>query len=175
MRHDDEDVHDHHPPREQRMRKKDKKPAPPMPTSVVLEAAQAVVTALRCELLEHSLYPGGRARFVVDRDPGVVDADLLVDLVRGLHQELTTRGLDPTDYEIEFESPGNHRLLSTPRHVERFVGQRVRALLTVPIEGRSSIVGKLLGIDAGRPVVLSDDGHRVALEPHEIRELRLHA
>jgi ribosome maturation factor RimP len=157
-----------------RDRKKEHKPAPPMPVAVVLDAARMVIASLRCDLLEHSLHIGGRARFVVDRDPDNVDADLLVELVRGLHKELVARGLDPQDYDLEIESPGNHRLLSTPRHLERFRGQRVRAVLTTPIEGRGSVVGKLIGVEDGKPVVLSDDGRRITLDPGEVREIRLH-
>lgn len=51
------------------------------------------------------------------------------------------------EYSLEVSSPGDDRPLFRLAHYRRFVGHLIRARLVVPIEGRRSVTGRIVGIE----------------------------
>lgn len=69
------------------------------------------------------------------------------------------------DYDrLEVSSPGLDRVLKKPADFERFVGERVKLKLRVPLEGRKNYVGKLQGFENGEVVLQREQAvDRIAL------------
>lgn len=51
----------------------------------------------------------------------------------------------PGAYTLEVSSPGIDRPLRTPEHFQRFSGETVNIKTDIPVDGRSSFTGTLLG------------------------------
>ena len=78
----------------------------------------------------------------------------------------------PTGYTLEVSSPGLDRVLRTPAHFERFVGERVHVELRNPRDGRRRYTGQLTALrDTG--IELNVDGAMVAVSFAEIGRARL--
>jgi ribosome maturation factor RimP len=58
-------------------------------------------------------------------------------------------------YTLEVSSPGLDRPLRTPADYERFQGHLVRITTAIPMQGRSTIVGRLKGVE-GQTVLVED-------------------
>ena len=78
----------------------------------------------------------------------------------------------PTAYTLEVSSPGLDRVLRTPAHFARFVGDRVWMELKVAREGRRRYTGQLTASD-GEAVELNVDGAMVRVPFEEISRARL--
>jgi len=78
----------------------------------------------------------------------------------------------PTAYALEVSSPGADRILRTPGHFRRFVGERVHVELKQAREGRRRYTGKMTQVD-GERIELNVDGEPVAMSLAEIGKARL--
>jgi ribosome maturation factor RimP len=78
----------------------------------------------------------------------------------------------PSAYTLEVSTPGLDRVLRTPEHFQRFVGERVNVELFAPRDGRRRYTGQLLAIAAGA-VRLEVDGVEVILQLNDIERARL--
>ena len=78
----------------------------------------------------------------------------------------------PTAYALEVSSPGSDRILRTPGHFRRFVGERVHVELKQAREGRRRYTGKMTQVD-GERIELNVDGEPVAMSLDEIGKARL--
>ena len=78
----------------------------------------------------------------------------------------------PTAYTLEVSSPGLDRVLRTPAHFQRFVGERVWLELKIARDGRRRYTGRLetVGPDG---IDLDVDGAIVAVRFSEIGRARL--
>lgn len=78
----------------------------------------------------------------------------------------------PTGYTLEVSSPGLDRVLRTPAHFLRFVGERIWLELRAARDGRRRYTGRL---DASGPegIELNVDGAMVAVKFAEIGRARL--
>jgi len=75
-------------------------------------------------------------------------------------------------YQLEVSSPGADRILRTPAHYRRFVGERVHVELSAPREGRRRYTGTLLR--AGEEEFEVDvDGSVVSFRFAEVGKTRL--
>jgi ribosome maturation factor RimP len=121
------------------------------------------VVGLGCELVGIELQGQGLRsllRLYIDRPEGVTldDCERVSHQVSGLLDvEDPIRGA----YTLEVSSPGLERPLFTPAHFERFVGERIKVKLDVPVEGRRSVTGVLRGMREGCVVVLEDGVEKV--------------
>ena len=92
-------------------------------------------------------YAAGRSsavvRLFIDRPEGirVEDCERVSREVAAL---LDVEDPIPTAYTLEVSSPGFDRVLRTPAHFARFVGERVFVELRVPRAGRRRYTGTLL-------------------------------
>jgi len=78
----------------------------------------------------------------------------------------------PTAYSLEVSSPGLDRILRTPAHFRRFVGERVHVELKQARDGRRRYTGQLTQTDDER-IELNVDGEPVAMGLAEIGKARL--
>ena len=91
----------------------------------------------------------------------VIDAPSGVDLA--LCERIAARingALDerPEPYTLEVESPGLDRPLVRPADYERFVGQNVRVLTTLAVNGAKTHRGKLAGLRGTAVILVTPDG-----------------
>jgi ribosome maturation factor RimP len=110
-------------------------------------------------------------RVFIDRPQGVGIADC-EHVSHELAALLDVEDPVPTGYTLEVSSPGLDRVLRTPAHFQRFVGERIWLELRVPREGRRRYTGRL---EAVRPegVELVVDGAEVSVRFSEIGRARL--
>ncbi len=140
----------------------------------LIRLLQPTVEALGYELVEIEyahVGDGGLVRVYIDAPNGVG----LEDCERVSHavsDTLDAQDPIPGHYRLEVSSPGLDRVLRTPEHFARFVGNRVKVQLALPIEGRRRFTGALLAAgDEG--VTLEVDGSRVLLAYQQIQKARL--
>ncbi len=78
----------------------------------------------------------------------------------------------PTAYTLEVSSPGFDRVLRTPAHFARFVGERVFVELRVARSGRRRYTGMLLAVnDSG--ITVEVDKQKIEVPFAEIGKARL--
>src|SRR6202035_5873145 len=75
-------------------------------------------------------------------------------------------------YTLEVSSPGFDRILRTPAHFERFVGERIFAELKLPMDGRGRFIG-LLKFASSDTIVVEVDGKSHELPLDRIQKARL--
>jgi ribosome maturation factor RimP len=75
-------------------------------------------------------------------------------------------------YQLEVSSPGMDRILRTPAHYQRHVGQRVHAELLVPRAGRRRYTGVMMRAD-GSGFEMDVDGEAVSVPYAEAGKTRL--
>jgi ribosome maturation factor RimP len=76
-------------------------------------------------------------------------------------------------YTLEVSSPGLDRPLRTVAEYERFRGQLVRITTTMPIDGRSTLVGRLQEVDGTTIVVDVKRAGRLTIPLAQIKQARL--
>jgi len=140
---------------------------------------EPVLVRLGYELVELE-YAAGRSQAVVrifiDK-PAVQDGEgITVDDCERVSRE-TAALLDvddpiPTAYTLEVSSPGFDRVLRTPAHFERFVGERVFVELKVPRAGRRRYTGMLQAVNA-TGIEIEVDKQKVEVLFEEIGKARL--
>ena len=132
------------------------------------ELLAPTIEAVGCELLGVQISRGRQhtvLRLYIDRLQG---GTLAGEEAQGITIEDCTRVsrqvsgvLDVEDpiageYSLEVSSPGDDRPLFRPEHYERFIGHRIRARLVVPVDGRRSVTGPIVGVEDGKVVVEED-------------------
>jgi ribosome maturation factor RimP len=135
----------------------------PIPTSLV-EAFERAANALphdrdfrNIEIVATRAHRAGRATvlaLVVDTPSGV-DLALCERVASRINAALDER---PEPYTLEVESPGLDRPLLRPADYERFRGQRVRVLTTLPVNGAKTHRGTLVGIRANAAILATPAG-----------------
>jgi ribosome maturation factor RimP len=76
-------------------------------------------------------------------------------------------------YTLEVSSPGLDRPLRTLAEFERFHGHLVRIVTTIPIQGRSTIVGRLKGVEGESVLVEAKRIGTVPIPVTHIKHARL--
>ena len=94
-------------------------------------------------------------RIFIDKEQGVTIEDC-EKVTRAIDEPLDK--LDPIEesYTLEVSSPGVNRVLKKPEHFKRFVQERVKVVLKVPLDGRGSFTGVIASADDDAFVL--DDG-----------------
>lgn len=107
-------------------------------------------------------------RVFIDKDGGVDIADC-ERISRRLDPVLDEADPIPDSYVFEVGSAGIERELKRPSDFEQFIGADVELKFYQPINGRKSVVGKLMGYDNG-DVTVGD----VIYKKQQIAQVRLH-
>lgn len=120
-------------------------------------------------------YAPGRAhavlRVFIDRPEGVG----LDDCERASHELSALLDVEdpvPVGYTLEVSSPGLDRVLRTPAHFQRFVGERVWLELRIARAGRRRYTGRLEALTS-EGIELNVDGATVRVPFTEIGRARL--
>jgi ribosome maturation factor RimP len=140
----------------------------------LMALAEPLLIQLGYELVDLEYAPG-RAHAVVrlfidgPRGVGIEDCERVSQEFSAL---LDVADPVPTAFTLEVSSPGLDRVLRTPAHFERFVGERVWVELQVARAGRRRYTGRL---EACGPegVELNVDGAIVEVRYAEIGRARL--
>jgi ribosome maturation factor RimP len=78
----------------------------------------------------------------------------------------------PEPYTLEVESPGLDRPLLRPADYERFRGQAVRVLTTIPVKGAKTHRGRLAGL-RGNAVILATPAGELPLPLEMVKSANL--
>jgi ribosome maturation factor RimP len=140
----------------------------------LMALSEPLLAQLGYELVDLDYAAGRRhalVRVFIDRPQGVgVD-----DCERVSHELAALLDVEdpvPIAYTLEVSSPGLDRVLRTPAHFQRFVGERIWLELRVARDGRRRYTGRL---EAASPegIELTVDGAKVAVRFSEIERARL--
>ncbi|HWM65330.1 MAG TPA: ribosome maturation factor RimP [Steroidobacteraceae bacterium] len=140
---------------------------------------EPVLAQLGYELVELE-YAAGRTQAVVrifiDKTgidtPAGISVDDCERVSRDVAALLDVDDPIPTAYTLEVSSPGFDRVLRTPAHFERFVGERVYVELQAPRAGRKRYTG-LLKAATATGIELEVDKQTVEVPFGEIAKARL--
>jgi ribosome maturation factor RimP len=126
------------------------------------------------ELVDLEYAPGRNSavlRLFIDTPEGVG----LDDCERVSHEVSALLDVEdpvPGAYTLEVSSPGLDRVLRTPAHFGRFIGERIWLELRAPRDGRRRYTGQLAALDE-TGIELSVDGAIVRVPFAEIGRARL--
>jgi ribosome maturation factor RimP len=140
----------------------------------LIALTEPLLGQLGYELVDLEFVPGrsqATVRVFIDRPEGVG----LEDCERASHELSALLDVEdpvPVAYTLEVSSPGLDRVLRTPAHFQRFVGERIWLELRVAREGRRRYTGQLEALtDDG--IELNVDGAMVSVPFAEIGRARL--
>jgi ribosome maturation factor RimP len=140
----------------------------------LIALTEPLLGQLGYELVDLEYAPGrahAQLRIFIDRAAGV-GLDDCETVSREVSALLDVEDPVPTGYTLEVSSPGLDRILRTPAHFQRFVGERVRVELVNPRGGRRRYTGRLAALNAAG-IELEVDGAMVAVSFAEIGRARL--
>jgi ribosome maturation factor RimP len=135
---------------------------------------EPLIGQLGYELVDLEYVPGRThavVRVFIDRLAGVG----LDDCERVSHELSALLDVEdpvPVGYTLEVSSPGLDRVLRTPAHFQRFVGERIWLELRAAREGRRRYTGRLEACD-GEGIELNVDGAMVRVPFAEVSRARL--
>ena len=135
---------------------------------------EPVLARLGYELVELE-YAAGRTQAVVRLfidTPAGITVDDCERVSRDVAALLDVDDPIPTAYTLEVSSPGFDRVLRTPAHFERFVGERVFVELKAPRAGRKRYTG-VLQVATATGIELEVDKQKVEVRFEEIGKARL--
>jgi ribosome maturation factor RimP len=135
---------------------------------------EPVLAQLGYELVELE-YAAGRTsavvRIFIDQPAGI-SVDDCERVSRDVAALLDVDDPIPTAYTLEVSSPGFDRVLRTPSHFERFVGERIYVELQAPRAGRKRYTGLLKTVSAAG-IEMEVDKQTVEVPFGEIAKARL--
>ena len=135
---------------------------------------EPVLAQLGYELVELE-YAAGRTNAVVRifiDQPAGISVDDCERVSRDVAALLDVDDPIPTAYTLEVSSPGFDRVLRTPGHFERFVGERIYVELQAPRAGRKRYTGILKTVSAAG-IEVEVDKQTVDVPFGEIAKARL--
>jgi len=111
-------------------------------------------------------------RYYIDREGGVTVEDC-ARMSQAVGRFLDAK--DPIDgpYTLEVSSPGLERPLRKEGDFQLFAGKDVKIKTEIPIEGRTSFSGNLLGITGGTVIVVGEDDTEFRIPHRTIKKARL--
>src|SRR5476649_2557822 len=140
----------------------------------LIALTEPLLGQLGYELVDLEFAPGrahALLRIFIDRAVGVGldDCELVSGEISAL---LDVEDPVPTGYTLEVSSPGLDRVLRTPAHFQRFVGERIWLELQVARDGRRRYTGRLEALSS-EGIELNVDGAMVSVRFAEIGRARL--
>ena len=137
-----------------------------MTLQAVIEPA---LSAMGYELVQVVAGRGGLIQVYMDKPEGIT----VDDCAAASHHLARLFAVENILYErLEVSSPGLDRPLLKPGDYARFAGRQVTVKLRVPVDNRRKLLGKLLGLEAGR-LHLEVDGKPLDLDLAAVEIARL--
>src|SRR5690606_23491032 len=124
--------------------------------------------------------PGGATlRLYIARpgaDPSAEGQGVGIEDCEAVSREVSAQ-LDVEDpisgnYTLEVSSPGVDRLLFTPAHFERFLGEQAKVGLKLPQDGRRRLQGRIAAVE-GDAITFEVDGQPFVVDAGNIDKARL--
>lgn len=140
----------------------------------LVELLAPVVDGLGYELWElefASRAGGGVLRLYIDSPQGISLEDC-ERVSRQVSERLDESDPIPGHYNLEVSSPGLDRVLRTPAHFQRFLGERARVEMRSSVEGQRRFLGTVRAAN-DREVLLDVEGEEVRLPIDGIHKARL--
>lgn len=148
----------------------------------IAQLLSPTVESMGLELLgvEYLPSPGGAVlRLYIDRpgaDPSAEGQGVGIEDCEAVSREVSAQ-LDVADpisgnYTLEVSSPGVDRLLFTPAHFARFLGEQAKVGLKLPQDGRRRLTGRIVSVE-GDTVTFDVDGQALAVAAGNIDKARL--
>jgi ribosome maturation factor RimP len=142
----------------------------------VTSLGERVAVGTQIEIAEVQIRGAGKSRLVrvyIDKPGGVTHGDCEL-ISEKLGQLLDEEDLIPDDsYTLEVSSPGVERRLSKPRDFEKVLGQKIKLTTLEPVEGRTSLEGKLERVANGNLGLEIAPGNLVHIPLHQVRKANL--
>ena len=108
----------------------------------------------------------------IDKEGGVT-LDDCADISSQVGERLDVENLIDHAYTLEVSSPGLDRPLRTLAEFERFREHLVRITTTTPMQGRSTIIGRLKGVEGQTVLVEATRAGVVSIPLAHIKHARL--
>ncbi len=118
----------------------------------VIALLQPVVEGLGYEFVGSEYIAQGKhsvLRVYIDKPEVGINVDDCATVSRQIDGVLDVEDPIQSQYTLEVSSPGLDRPLFCSEHFERFIGQQVNLLLSVPVKGRRKLNGLLQAYDNG--------------------------
>jgi len=141
-------------------------------TDHVTQLGERAAEGTPIEIAEVDIRGAGKSRLVrvyIDKSGGVTHADCELISAK-LSQLLDEEDAVPEAYTLEVSSPGIERRLTKPRDFERVVGQKIKLTTLQPVEGRTSLEGKLEQVANGTLGVELAPGNLVQIPLQQVRK-----
>ncbi len=107
----------------------------------------------------------------LDKEGGIT-LDDLAKVSRQIQSELAVAGVDMSTCHLEVSSPGLDRPLFVKEDFERYIGQRVKIELRMPVDGRRRGTGVIKSVVAD-VITLEVDGQDFAFEYKQVSKAKL--
>jgi len=144
-----------------------------------------IIASLQLELLGVEFVPSGAhalLRLYIDvlpeaqRQVSIAQRQVTIEDCEAVSREVSAT-LDVNDpissaYTLEVSSPGIDRPLFTPAQFARHLGESAKITLSVPIDGRRRMQGRIERVD-GQAIVLIVDGKESSIAHENIEKARL--
>lgn len=141
---------------------------------LIEETVAKALAAQQVELVDLVIQHQGRKavlQFFVDKVGGVT-LDDCGELTNQIDAVLEMEQLIDGAYVLEVSSPGVQRVLKKPEHFKRFVQERVKVVLKVPLNGRGSFTGVIANAD-DNAFTLDDGTNQYRFEYANIKKANL--
>ena len=141
----------------------------------VTEIVGRVAASEGLEVVDVEWKGGGNNRLLrifIDKPGGISHADCET-VSHQVGAILDVEDVIPAHYTLEVSSPGLDRKLLKPADYERFAGKKAKVRLSVPVDRRSSFVGRLAGFDEGQASLDVEGGGRIRFAPADVVSARL--
>ena len=79
----------------------------------------------------------------------------------------------PGNYTLEVSSPGIDRPLFTPEQFARYLGEVAKVTLSLPVDGRRRVQGRIARADGATIVIAGDTGNELAIAHENIQKAKL--
>lgn len=105
-----------------------------------------------------------------------LERPITIDDCEAVSRELSAQ-LDVNDpisgrYTLEVSSPGLDRPLFTPAQFARFIGEKAKISLNLPVEGRRRLQGEIRAVDGDR-ITIEQDGVDVVVTHDNVQKARI--
>ncbi len=105
-----------------------------------------------------------------------LERPITIDDCEAVSRELSAQ-LDVNDpisgrYTLEVSSPGLDRPLFTPAQFARFIGEKAKISLNLPVEGRRRLQGEIRGVDGDR-ITIEQDGIEIVVAHDNVQKARI--
>jgi len=126
------------------------------------------------QVVDIAMRKGNTVRIEVTLDKeGGITLDECGDLNRGLAAWIDSEGIFPGGYSIDVNSPGLDRQIRTEKEFKWARGRKVEVNTREPLEGKTSVIGKLLDENETEIEIEEENGNTLNISRDIITKVKL--